>query len=135
VAACCCSRGDCDPVEGVVGHVRQVDPEVHPYPPPLRLGPAGTPGLASRLACRSGRWACARRSPIGVLGRSLGTDPASDHSHSPRHGPMSSLPSYQSGLWAEACSQVAPRRLGSRKRQKISYPARERLLHPRGLAP
>jgi hypothetical protein len=38
------------PVEGVVGRVREVDPETHPYPPHLILGPAGKPSLASWLA-------------------------------------------------------------------------------------
>jgi hypothetical protein len=46
------------PCGGVVGHVRQVDPEAHPYPSYLLLGPAGKPSLASPppLAYRSGRW-------------------------------------------------------------------------------
>jgi hypothetical protein len=41
-------------VERVVGRVRQVDLETRSYPPHLLLGPVGTPGLASRPACRSG---------------------------------------------------------------------------------
>jgi hypothetical protein len=101
VAPCCHSRGDCNPVEGVVGHVRQVDPEAHPYPPHLLLGPAGTQGLASRPACRLGKLARVRRSPIGFPGQSLGTDLASDRSHSRGYGPWSSRPSCLSGLWAQ----------------------------------
>jgi hypothetical protein len=58
-------------------------------------------GLASRPACRSGRRARVRRSPVGVLGQRLGTNPAPNHSHSRGYGPRSSRQSCQSGLWAE----------------------------------
>jgi hypothetical protein len=78
------------------------DPESHPYPPHLLLGPAGKSGLASRPTCRSGRQTRVRQSPVRVPDQSLGTDPASDRSHSWGHGPWSSQPDCQSGLWADA---------------------------------
>jgi hypothetical protein len=65
-------------VEGVVGRVRQIDPEAHPYSSHLLLVPPGKPGLAPRSACRSGRRARVRRNLVGVPGRSLGMDPAFD---------------------------------------------------------
>jgi hypothetical protein len=40
------AKGDCNPIEGVVGPVQQVDFGVHPYPPHLLLGLASTQGLA-----------------------------------------------------------------------------------------
>jgi hypothetical protein len=102
-------------MDGVVGCVRQVDPKAHPYPPHLLLGPAGTPGLASR----SGSWARARQSPVEVLGWSLGTDPASNRSYSRGHGPWSSRPYCQLELWAEVA------------RMKLSPHADGRLFHVR----
>jgi hypothetical protein len=68
-------------MEEVVGRVRQVDPETHPYPSYLLLKPAGKPGLASRPACQSGRQARVRQSPIGLPDRRLVTDPAFVRSH------------------------------------------------------
>jgi hypothetical protein len=78
VAPCCHSREDCNPVEEVVGCVRQVDLEAHPYLPHLLLGPAGKLSPAFQLPCQSGRRARYRWSPVRTPSRSQGTDPAVD---------------------------------------------------------
>jgi hypothetical protein len=47
------SKGDCSPVEGVVGPIQQVDPGVHPYPHHMLSRTVSAQGLAGPRPCQS----------------------------------------------------------------------------------